>query len=349
MNTNLNTDPLLQLREQQKQMFKEFEDMSRSFFGRFNGMLEKFGFAQSPNLPSSSNPAIHSDISPQLRDYQRNMFSEFDNIRRNFFGDFDRMMDRFGLPSLSNVSGPTANLNNQVSTEPRHNQLEIFREFEDMSKGLFGNFNHMLERFGGGFGQLKNFVNEDLDNLGDVTKFSKIQDALPNTGGEARLTSRSYVHSSRLDKDGKPIEEKYYSDNNALRGADGTTVAERRQAYHNSADDIRRIAEERRINDQAKKIVQERKGGINEITRNNYYQNMNQGDDAIFDQKWNDFTNQFKFYQHPTPKLDFDTIPQIGNVSLNRELPSRNLGLTSESRVPMRPDITVETEEPQKI
>jgi len=42
------------------------------------------------------------------------------------------------------------------------------------------------------------------------------------------------VSSSKVDKDGKKHEEKYFSNNVSAKGYDGNTISERQQAYKNT-------------------------------------------------------------------------------------------------------------------
>ena len=59
-------------------------------------------------------------------------------------------------------------------------------------------------------------------------------------------------------------------------------IVERQEGYHNSGNNLQRIAEERRINAQSKKLMQERIKGQDYIAKTVQYKNMGEGTIPLF-------------------------------------------------------------------
>jgi hypothetical protein len=86
----------------------------------------------------------------------------------------------------------------------------------------------------------------------------------------------TFVQSSKMGKDGKPVTEKYY-DRNFGEHKGGNTISEKHQAYQNSQGQ-KRLAEERMVNDKGRKIIKN-KHANGEIEETNHYYNIDPEDD----------------------------------------------------------------------
>ena len=75
-----------------------------------------------------------------------------------------------------------------------------------------------------------------------------------------------------------------------------------------------RIAEERRLNDQGRKVISEKRGG--EVIKTNHFYNLDEARIGEFDGKWNQVNNQTKFLETygqmaPRQPLNFQTVNQL--------------------------------------
>lgn len=102
---------------------------------------------------------------------------------------------------------------------------------------------------------------------------------------------QTFVSSSKKGPDGKMITEHYY-DNNMGQHRNGQTISEKQQAYKNSSG-INRLAEERMLNDQGRKIVKEKRGNAVEVT--NHYFNIDEEHAQDFDSRWEQADRDTKF------------------------------------------------------
>jgi hypothetical protein len=76
----------------------------------------------------------------------------------------------------------------------------------------------------------------------------------------------------------------------------GQTISQKQQAYKNS-DGVKRMAEERMLNDKGHKIMKEKKVG-GEIEHSNHYYNMNEDEADRFGQNWKSTNNEMKFLEN---------------------------------------------------
>jgi hypothetical protein len=150
------------------------------------------------------------------------------------------------------------------------------RVFEDLSSNVF-------RQIGDVFGKMA------FGNIGGHTPVSR-------NHGASKVISRTYVLSAQIDQNGRMYAEKYFSNDVAMRGVDGTTIHERQQAYHNTGNNVQKIAEERRINNQGKRLVQQRIKGQDAMMKQIQYHNMHEDEIDHFDQRWDHCAAQFGFY-----------------------------------------------------
>lgn len=136
------------------------------------------------------------------------------------------------------------------------------------------------------------------DPFEDMFKFSDCKDWLisvhqklhsKNTDGG--FVCQTFVQSSKMGPDGKIVTEQYY-DQNMGEHRRGQTISEKQQAYKNSAG-VNRLAEERMLNDQGRKIVKEKKG--NDIEVSNHYYNMDEHQAEEFNSRWDNANRDFGF------------------------------------------------------
>jgi len=195
-----------------------------------------------------------------------------------------------------------------VFSQMKNHQMQVFKEFDNMSKQMFKGFDDMfgLSSMNSMFGDLGNIHNEMRDMMG----FSNIGNMMENSrNGPSKLIVRSYGFSTKLDQNGDKQTEKYFSNNYAMRGDDGTTVSERQQAYANSLTKQQKIAEERMINNRGKKLIQERVVG-GPTNKTNHYLNMDEGRVPEFDRDWDHYTEKFGFYNAFGNQLGYGSGPQ---------------------------------------
>ena len=81
----------------------------------------------------------------------------------------------------------------------------------------------------------------------------KVHRNLHEKGNEGSYVCQTYVSSSTMGKDGK-INRQDYFENHTGQHEKGNTISQKQQAYKNSSG-LNRIAEERMLNDQGRKIV----------------------------------------------------------------------------------------------
>lgn len=88
--------------------------------------------------------------------------------------------------------------------------------------------------------------------------FSKAHRGLHGAGKEGSYVCQTFVNSSKMGQDGKMKQESYF-ENSAGQNKNGQTISQKHQAYKNS-EGIKRIAEERMLNDRGHKILKEKRG-----------------------------------------------------------------------------------------
>ena len=101
-----------------------------------------------------------------------------------------------------------------------------------------------------------------------------------NDGGS--YVCQTFVSSSSMGQDGKVKQESYF-ENSAGNNKNGNTISQKQQGYRNN-DGIKRIAEERMLNDQGRKVIKEKRG--NNVEETNHYYNLDEGEVDRFDNRW---------------------------------------------------------------
>ena len=76
-------------------------------------------------------------------------------------------------------------------------------------------------------------------------------------GGNAPGTfiSKSYVSTTKVDKDGRPQKEVYQSHSISQTDEKGKRLTEHQKAYNNSLSGLQKASHERKIDDRGKKLL----------------------------------------------------------------------------------------------
>jgi hypothetical protein len=177
-------------------------------------------------------------------------------------------------------------------------EQEFFKDMDNSHKQIQNTF----KGFGAAFKMpsiMEAFGNlADCENdMNDFNRFSRLPDNLSRSQGPSKVMMRSYVQSTKMDPQGRKYDEKYFSNDFAVRGEDGTTVGERQQGYRNSNSNIERIAEERLMNGRGKKLIQERHIGEQNGNRMMRYMGMDENNVQDFDRNWDQETKKLGFYE----------------------------------------------------
>jgi hypothetical protein len=124
----------------------------------------------------------------------------------------------------------------------------------------------------GGFGGFRDdfFSGGRFDPLEQMMDFSSAHRDLHGRGNGGSYVCQTFVSSATMGPDGKMQKESYY-ENSAGQNRNGQTISQKQQAYKNS-DGLKRIAEERMLNDKGHKIVKEKRG--DQVEQTNHYYNL---------------------------------------------------------------------------
>ena len=106
-----------------------------------------------------------------------------------------------------------------------------------------------------------------------------------------------------------------------------------------------RIAEERRLNDQGRKVISEKRGG--EVIKTNHFYNLEEGRIGEFDGRWNQVNNQTKFLETygqmaPRQPLNFQTVNQL--ALQNEQLQAQQQAQNPQQYRPQQPQIMPQTQ-----
>lgn len=93
-----------------------------------------------------------------------------------------------------------------------------------------------------------------------------------------------------MGPDGKPVSEIYQTKAKGATGPDGKRITERHQMYDNQATGHQKMAHERMLDGQGRKLVKQRLG--NNTEEHNIYKRMNEAQAPEFDENWNKMARQ---------------------------------------------------------
>ena len=131
--------------------------------------------------------------------------------------------------------------------------------FDSMRKNMGQMMGGMNMNFGG-----RSLMGNDPD-FGDLGKrmesmmqnFGQMDIDMPSSNS-GNMVCNSYVMSSSIGEDGKRHVEKKYTNSAQTRGKNGELINEKNEMYKNSRTGEQRIAKERNLGDQGRKMVRKR-------------------------------------------------------------------------------------------
>lgn len=102
-----------------------------------------------------------------------------------------------------------------------------------------------------------------------------------------------YSNSTTIGKDGRPIKEIFQTNTKGAIGPDGKKITERHQMYENTGTGHQKMAHERMLDGQGRKVVKQRIG--NEQRQEDLYRNMREDQAGNFDDAWNSMADRVGF------------------------------------------------------
>ena len=145
-----------------------------------------------------------------------------------------------------------------------------------LSENPFASMERMMNR-------MSNMAQEMFSGFGD---FGSLRSGFPHSdhsGGS--YYSSTIVQSSKFDRNGQPVVQKYRSEAKGSRNERGEMIRERKQAYANTETGLEKYGHERMIGDKGRKVVKEKMGEYERTS--DVYRNMNERDANDFDRHWN--------------------------------------------------------------
>lgn len=132
---------------------------------------------------------------------------------------------------------------------------------------MMNRMNNMAEEMFSGFAQLDHFRPE-----------------ISHGGLGGNFYSSTFVQSTKVDSNGRPVVEKYRSEAKGGVNERGEVMKERKQAYAHSGTGLEKYGHERVIGDKGRKVVKER---FREQERtSDVFKNLMESEVAEFDREW---------------------------------------------------------------
>lgn len=140
-----------------------------------------------------------------------------------------------------------------------------------------------------GFGRMDQMMNNMRKQMKQMMNTDHMGSIGGGSGGNGHFVQQTFVSSTKMDANGRPIQEKYQ---NKVAGAigNGNKVIERQQLYDNSATGLQKASHERMLNDKGRKVVRERIG--DQMNSHDHYRNMREEESHQFDQQWGQMAGQ---------------------------------------------------------
>lgn len=104
-------------------------------------------------------------------------------------------------------------------------------------------------------------------------------------GGGGSYSCQTFVSSTRVGPDGRQHQETYSSSSHGGNNS-GNRVTETQQSYRNSSTGVEKLAVERTLNDQGRKVVKERNSMTGEEHSQNLLRNLREDDGGQFETQW---------------------------------------------------------------
>ncbi|CDW73116.1 UNKNOWN [Stylonychia lemnae] len=230
-------------------------------------------------------------------------------------GRFNEFDNDFGAVQIfnNNRHDPFENMNNIMQNfgMPQMKMMMPFGRDDPFANDPFFN--------GGGFGGIDKMMKKmqkDMNNA--MNSQSSMMSMNIGDGGQSHFVKQTYVSSTKLDQNGRPIQEKYQNKVAGTMG-NGNKVVERQQMYDNSGTGLTKASHERMLNDKGRKVVKEKLG--DQMNTYEHYKNMRDDEGSQFDQQWNQMSNQLGFKSGSSNnRLGYD------NGRMNNSMQQRNLG-----------------------
>lgn len=142
-----------------------------------------------------------------------------------------------------------------------------------MNGDPFSHMNHMMER-------MEKFSRNIFGNFHDPGIF----DSPMIRGGNSQFYSQTIMQSTKLDRNGRPVVEKYRSEAKGMVDPHEGMIGERKQAYAHSGTGLEKYGHERMIGNKGRKVVKEKVGDYER--QSDLYKNMGMDDAQDFDRRW---------------------------------------------------------------
>ena len=247
-----------------------------------------------------ANPRDALDAFQHFHEKSRNMFRE---MERDFFGGAGFGDDFFGgdfgfgggmLGKNDGFGGIFEDMRKMMDSAPL--------QLENGNRG-----NNLVPR-------------KPDDNFG----MSSIEGFGPGTAGVAK----TFVYSKSMGEDGKPHEEKYYSNRILGQSEKGEKLGELEEMYENSRNREKRMAKERVLNDQGRRVVKRRIGDQPEETKQ-FYRGINESQASEFDKRWQEEARTIKNFTALPTKINGKSLGYGGKYNNHDNQYNRNYGSKS--------------------
>ena len=171
-----------------------------------------------------------------------------------------------------------------------------FFEDDDFGFGGFGGFgrlnSHKMIGNDDGFGFFGGLGSNIMSEFGSFNNLG--------SGKQGSVITKSYVSSINYDKNGNPQKQEFSSQSIDQYNKDGTKLSEKKHAFKDSTQGIKKASHQRMLNDQGHKIVKTRDYKNNHESEDHYYKGMEEKDSTNFHNKFkeiSDKTNYRKNYE----------------------------------------------------
>jgi hypothetical protein len=132
---------------------------------------------------------------------------------------------------------------------------------------MMNRMNHMAQEMFAGFGEMANLRN-----------------GFNHSEHSGNYYSSTFVQSTKIDRNGQPVVEKYRSEAKGARNDRGEMIRERKQAYANTETGLEKYGHERMIGDKGRKVVKEKMGDYERTS--DVFKNLNEREVHDFDRDW---------------------------------------------------------------
>ena len=188
--------------------------------------------------------------------------------------------NNFRNNNFNNMNDPFGNMIDNAFSDEFFNNDPIFsnNRNQNMQNRMLGNNNknhnlQMMNNMGGFDNNIMSFFSSN--NFGG--------EGMGMRGGNDGSTvfSSSYVSSVTYDKGGKPVKKEFQSQG-IDHFKDGQKISEKKQAFKDYENGIKKASQQRTLNDVGQKIIKTKDYRNNEVSENTYYRGMNEGKFFIF-------------------------------------------------------------------